>query len=367
MRKTPLFKAGTGGYALQHIPGIVCLPDQTLLAYCEARRTREWGDWADIDILLRRGAAGGESWLPRQRLAGRQGVTTNNPVMLVDARAGLVHCLHSENYYRCLHRWSADGGRTFSKPVDITYALERLQARHPWNVIAFGPGHGIQLRGGRLLLPFWCALGHKAPNGHPRAYDHHPSFCGALWSDDHGDTWDGAAVAARNTPEHPDPNEAAVAELSDGRVMMNIRSEAPGHRRLVTISSDGGATWETPYFDEALYDPVCFAGLCATPPESGARWLLFSNPASQTIPSARHQGWGRRMNLTLRASLDDGATWPLSKVVEAAGGGYSDLAADNRGRIFCLYGGGDPDDPEAYLGQITLATLDRDELSEKQS
>lgn len=56
MKKTVLFKAETGGYILHHIPGVVTTPDGGLLAYCEARRSLEWGDWALARVIETEGS-----------------------------------------------------------------------------------------------------------------------------------------------------------------------------------------------------------------------------------------------------------------------------------------------------------------------
>ncbi len=360
MKKSIIYRNETGGYALHHIPGIVCLPDQSLLAYCEARRIREWGDWADIDILMRRSSDGGESWMPRQHLAGIPGQTTNNPVAIVNRVRGTVHFLYNVNYYRCYHIWSQDGGRTFSNPVDITYVLERIQKEHPFNLAAFGPGHGIQLKNGRLIVPFWLGLGSKKFGGSPRAISHENTFTGVIWSDDHGDTWEHTALTAMNIPEYGTPNEAQIVELEDGALMMNIRTGHIGNRRLVSISRDGGESWEKPYFDENLFDPICFAGFYKMPDRD---MLLFSNPDSSILNPA--PGWSPRCNLTLRASRDGGKSWPWRKVVETGGGGYSDIATDAAGNVYCLYGGGDPEKPEMPIGTITLVKLSLNEIVEE--
>jgi sialidase-1 len=39
----------------------------------------------------------------------------------------------------------------------------------------------------------------------------------------------------------------------------------------------------------------------------------------------------------VRLSYDDGHTWPVSKVVETGGAGYSDLAAGSDGTIYLAY------------------------------
>jgi sialidase-1 len=55
--------------------------------------------------------------------------------------------------------------------------------------------------------------------------------------------------------------------------------------------------------------------------------LVFSNPASRTA----------RQSMTLRASFDDGATWPASVVLHAGPSSYSDLAVLPGGEVACLY------------------------------
>ncbi len=60
LEKLDLFRAGEGGYALYHIPGITVTAKGTVLAWAEARRGRS--DWTTIDILLRRSTDHGKSW-----------------------------------------------------------------------------------------------------------------------------------------------------------------------------------------------------------------------------------------------------------------------------------------------------------------
>src|SRR5260221_13646905 len=63
--KLDLFKAGTGGYKLYHIPGIVVTAKGTVLAWCEARK--KGSDWDAIDILMRRSTDGGKTWAEPRR------------------------------------------------------------------------------------------------------------------------------------------------------------------------------------------------------------------------------------------------------------------------------------------------------------
>src|SRR4051812_35975647 len=66
LETTDLFEAGTNGYEIYRIPGLVATPKGTLLAYCEARKTAG-GDWGQIDIFLRRSPDGGKTWEPARK------------------------------------------------------------------------------------------------------------------------------------------------------------------------------------------------------------------------------------------------------------------------------------------------------------
>ncbi len=158
--KTTLFEARTGGYHNYRVPGIVCTRNGVILASVEARR-QTGGDWADNDILLRRSVDGGDSWKPPQLVVAHTDYgdgPISNFVMIAD-RNGTVHALFCHNYARVFHMVSKNDGVDFDEPVEITDSLEPLRQRYPWRVIATGPGHGIQLATGRLVVPVWMSTG----------------------------------------------------------------------------------------------------------------------------------------------------------------------------------------------------------------
>jgi sialidase-1 len=343
--KTDLFRAGEGGYKLYRIPGAVVTKAGTVLAYCEARKTAS--DWASIDILMRRSTDGGKTWAapvkiadvpgPKERspvalarkLGTKDDVTYNNPVMIAD-RSGAVHFLFCLEYMRCFHCRSDDDGKTWSKPVEVTAALGPLKKQYDWKVLATGPGHGIQLKGGRLVVAVWLSTG-AGGNGH------RPSVVTTITSDDAGKTWKAGEVAIPNTAEWVNPNESTVAELADGTVMLNARSESKANRRLVTVSPDGATKWSKPRFDAALPEPICDGSLLALP---GGK-LLFSNPDNLEKAGAKSPpapGTGRdRKNVTVRLSADGGKTWGAKRSVEPGMSAYSDLAALPDGTILLFY------------------------------
>ena len=331
LEKTDLFTAGTEGYALYRIPGIVVTTKGTVLAYCEARKG-DRGDWGTIDILLRRSADGGKTWGPRMKIAAVEGphrknpvalaqglarpedVTYNNPVAIVDRKTGAVHFLFNLEYMRAFYMRSDDDGRTFSKPVEITATFEEFRREYDWKVLATGPGHGIQLSSGRLLVPVWLSTG---TGGHA----HRPSVVSVIHSDDRGRTWRRGEIAVPNTAEWVNPSETVPLELADGRVMLNARSESKAQRRLIIYSRDGATGWSEPKFQPELLEPICMGSTVrlSKKPSQDRNRILFANPDNLGRADGKEvPGTGRdRRNLTVKLSYDEGATWPVAKPLAA--------------------------------------------------
>jgi len=339
-----VFPAKSHGIARYRIPGIVVTPKGTVLAYAEARKNNS-SDWGEIEIHLRRSTDGGKTWLPgrqiahrgprlegnpRKKTGGEREQTVNNPVAIVDRTTGAIEFLYCINYARCFAMRSTDDGLTWSDPVDITATFEPFRRHYDWKVIATGPGHGIQLRSSRLVVPIWLAYGGVG--------DHGPAAAATIYSDDHGRTWRAGDLAVPDTAPFGSPNESIAATLSDGRVMLMSRSLSQANRKIVTTSPDGATGWSKPTFHDELWEPRCMAGLIAHPAAPGL--LLFTNPhtlgrdaAGKEIPSAK----GPRQNLTVKLSRDDGKTWPVSRTLEAGPSAYSDLAVLPDGTVLCLY------------------------------
>ncbi len=352
LEKTDLFKAGEGGYALYHIPGLVVTARGTVLAWCEARK--KGGDWDDIRILLRRSTDDGRTWSDPRSIVDVPGpkvknpfalrlknvktddVTYNNPV-LIAGRDGTVHMLFCLEYMRCFYQRSDDDGVSWSTPVEITRTFETFRPAYDWKVLATGPNHGIQLTTGRLVVPVWLSTG-TGGNAH------RPSVTATIYSDDQGETWKGGDIAVPCTDEWINPNETVAIECADGRVMLNVRNESKTHRRLVTFSKDGATGWSTPAFDEALLEPICMAGLVrySFAKEGGKDRILFSNPHNLARADGKEEpGKSRdRKNVSVKLSYDEGRTWAVNKTVEAEWSAYSDIAVTRQGTILCFYGAG---------------------------
>ena len=212
--------------------------------------------------------------------------------------------------------FSDDDGKSWSRPKDITSTTKQPD----WTWCATGPGAGIQMEQGahkgRLVIP--CDFVEAESK---RYYSY------ILFSDDNGEHWRAGGRTADKV------NECQAAELPDGILMLNMRNyDREKHCRQVALSRDGGMTWEANRFDTALIEPVCQASLrrYAWPKADTPGVLLFSNPADP----------GKRVRMTIRASRDDGTTWPLAKVLFDGPSAYSDLVTLPEGAIGCLYEAG---------------------------
>jgi sialidase-1 len=316
--QTPVFVSGENGYHTYRIPSLIVSPKGTLLAFCEGRKKGR-GDAGDIDLLLRRSLDGGKTWQPAQVVWDDGGNTCGNPCPVVDRSTGMVWLLLTLNLGDDTEAqivngtakgtrtvWvtnSTDDGATWAKPVEITKDVKRPD----WTWYATGPGVGIQLKGGRLVIP----CDNKVAAG--KTLQSH-----VVYSDDHGTTWKLGGVVG------PDCNECQVIERADGSLLLNMRSYRKTHRRLVAVSKDGGLTWSEPAEDSALVEPVCQASILRYPGE-GDR-VLFSNPAST-----------KREKMTVRLSSDGGATWSAARRLHDGPSAYSCLAVLPGGDVACLY------------------------------
>ncbi len=312
-------------YASMRIPALVISNRGTLLAFCEARIGTA-SDWADMDLVLRRSTDGGKTWGPFQIIGSSRNKSgpVGNPNPIID-KDGKIHLLYQRDYAQAFYTYSDDDGLTWKPSKNITPVFDEFRPEYNWNVVATGPGHGIQLKNGRLLSAVWMA---SATVTSPRRR-HAPSCAATVYSDDGGNTWKRGAIVADSSAVISNPNESMPVQLKDGRVLMSIRNPGSIKRRAFSLSDDGISNWSPVWFDSALFDPTCMASIIAVPGKN--RPLIFVNPDSKHIEKTP------RANLTAKLSYDGGNTWPVQKVLNSGPSGYSDLAVDKDGLIYCLY------------------------------
>lgn len=326
LERTDLFISGEGGYNSYRIPAILISNKGTILVFCEGRK-HSVSDTGDIDIILRRSTDGGKTWDDPQVVADAGKDVFGNPAPVLDKKSGTVYLLLTWNLAEKGERiiltesaprtvWlikSTDEGKTWSKPIEITKSVKK----EDWTWYATGPGHGIQLQNGRLIIP--CNHAVKLSPG--ENFDPNNHYYSHIIYSDNGIDWHIGGVVSRGGT-----NECQIAELSDGSLYLSIRNYDGSYRRAYSISRDDGITWDEVKIDKTLIDPVCQASIISDPKKG---MVAFCNPASI-----------ERENLTLRISYDNCKSWAKSITVYKGPSAYSDLAILDD-MIFCVYENGD--------------------------
>ncbi|TKG94829.1 exo-alpha-sialidase [Puteibacter caeruleilacunae] len=298
------------GVACFRIPAIVTAPNGDLVCAID-ERVPSCGDlkWSkDINIVIRRSGDNGKTWTEIETVVDFPfGQSASDPSMIVDEVTKEIFLFYNfmdldkerDVYYLHVVK-SADNGKTWSDPVDITSQISKPEWKPDFKFIT--SGRGIQTRDGKLLH---CMVNLKN-GGH------------VFGSDDHGKSW--YFIDTKIVPF----NESKIVELDDGRLMINSRVNGLGHR-YVHISEDMGKSWvSTP--DTTLTDPGCNASIIRYSSKKDGykkNRLLFANANSKK----------GRVNLTVRVSYDEGKTWTKGKTVYEGGSAYSSLTLLENGEI----------------------------------
>ena len=363
-------KHGDNGVHTYRIPSLITTNTGTLIAGYDMRYENSRDLQGNIDIGISRSTDGGNTWgdhrvvLDRDTWGGLpekfNGVSDAS--LLVDKNTGQIFVaglwMHgvlnkngawitglTETSDSWNHQWknkgsqpgfgvketsqfllssSTDDGLTWKAPVNLT----QMCKKEDWWLWAPAPGNGITMRDGTLVFP---TQGRDA-NGLP--------FSNITYSTDGGKHWQTSNPANHNT------TECAVVQLSDGTLMLNMRDnrnrkeKGKANGRAVAITQDMGTTWTTHSSSHgALIEPVCMGSLYKHEyMDKGEKKsiLFFSNPNSRE----------KRNNMTIKASLDNGKTWPEKYWIlldEGSGRGYSSLASVDKNTIGILYEGSQAD------------------------
>ena len=145
------------------------------------------------------------------------------------------------------------------------------------------------------------------------------SYSHLIYSDDGGTEWQiGAVSRARTT------NECAVAELSNGTLVVNSRNyvgqedpSAPTHR-AISWSRDAAESLSGAYFATSLPDPICEGAMTT---DAAGDMLVFTHPK----PALSCRGQCSRDHMTLFTSADAGISWQSAALLEPSTSMYSSV------------------------------------------
>ena len=353
------FKSGTG-YGTYRIPALVVSNAGTVIA-CSDGRANSGDIPTAIDCVIRRSTDNGDTWgtpivvsnygsnasdtdiYPLFSASVAQARTSaSDPALLVDRSNGRIWVFYdngsSASYsgfgrtIKLEMRYSDDDGLTWAARKDIeaenpglrptaaqTFTFNGSSYTYGTAEYIVGPGSGIQIeRGshaGRLIFPvYWYRTNNNS------------SF---IFSDDHGATWQRGGICGTGT------GELQIVELVSGDLLASMRpSGAASGYRWFSNSSDGGTTWSAMYrFDGTstypLPDPACQGNVfrLSTTTDSDKNRLVEANAASTAS----------RVNMTVRVSYDEGASWSQSRLIYSGASAYSSLARLANGDIGLLY------------------------------
>jgi sialidase-1 len=268
----------------RHTEGsILELADGSLL-FAVTQFAGSGSDFATAHIIARVSSDGGRTWgEPRvvQENTGGMNVMSVTLRRLSPQKIALFYLQKNSVSDLDLYvRFSEDESQTFGEPVLVT-------ANDGYHVV--NNDRITQLSTGRLLAP-------AASTPDVRTDNHFVSHC--YLSDDGGRTWrdsEGQVDAPRRGAMEPE-----VIELTDGRVMMLIRTQLGFIGK--SYSSDGGETWSemTSLGVQAPEAPATVRRI----PSTGDLLLIWNNTYT---PGAGHGG--KRTPLTAAISADEGETW----------------------------------------------------------
>ncbi len=314
------------------IPGIAITNTGRLIAVFDVRYLSVWDLPGKIDVGMCYSDDNGATWSPMKIIMHKddEGGKHNgigDPCVLVDKQTNkiFVSAIWSKGDQTFLSsgpglspdetaQWllvsSDDNGNSWSGLENITTQIKRPE----WRLLFEGPGNGITMRDGTLVFPAQFKDASSIP------------YSTIVYSSDRGKSWKiGTGASARTT-------ESAIAELSNGDLLLNMRDNKGDFRSLSTTRNMGKSWTKHPASRKALIDPICMGSMIAFKNSPGKHILAFSNPHTQR----------GRSNLTIQVSFDDGLTWPALLHIPVDNRkffGYSCLVYLGNDRLGIIYEG----------------------------
>uniref|UniRef100_A0ABM5FVT4 exo-alpha-sialidase n=1 Tax=Pogona vitticeps TaxID=103695 RepID=A0ABM5FVT4_9SAUR len=375
--KVVLFRQKKRGGLTYRIPALLYLPSEsTFLAFAEERSSPR--DEDAKFLVMRRGQKKETTvqWGPVEALetAMLPGHRTMNPCPVYDRKTGTIflffigvqtyitegHQIRTgRNAARLCYVSSQDGGHTWSQVTDLTDQVIGDDLRN-WATFAVGPGHGVQLTSGRLVVPAYTYHIHKRLFGRPLGCWVKPhSF--TFYSDDGGKHWArGQLLKTLRT------SECQVAELTcqDNSQVLYCSARTLHKYRAGALCVDHGDQFVNPSLCKELYEPPrgCQGSVVSFSPmlesldlsrqeearkptprasdaqpfsaslKSAASWLIFSHPTNRRTRTD--------LGIYLNTSPLDPGSWKAPWVLNPGPSGYSDLAVCEEGnaQMFgCLF------------------------------
>uniref|UniRef100_A0A8C3I968 exo-alpha-sialidase n=1 Tax=Chrysemys picta bellii TaxID=8478 RepID=A0A8C3I968_CHRPI len=322
--RTVLFEREPSGVTYR-VPALLYIPCMAkLLAFAEERLSI---DDAHANLLVLRRGTFLRNYVEvsvRARSGGHH--RSMNPCPVYDEFTGIVflfftavlgktseayQIITGQNVARLCYVSSSDQGRSWSKVTDLTQQVIGRSITD-WATFALGPGHGIQLKSGRLLVPAYTYhIDCKECFGKLCKTTPH-SF--TFYSDDHGQRWRfGEFIPNLPTVEC----QMVSVDEEDGSNVLYCNARSPLGFRVQALSTDDGAVFHLGQLVQRLVEPPhgCHGSIIGFPTPT---WVLYSHPTSSRS----------RINMGVYLSTfpRDADSWTEPWVIYEGPSAYSDLA-----------------------------------------
>jgi len=344
----------TGGRSNFRIPSMIVTNSGTVLAFCDDRKDTVSDSTAETALVMCRKRPG-EDWSDVIYVVEKAGWSCGIGSAVYDAETGTAMLMggrgpgsfHEFKEYtkeeleerarQVEAKAKADGvilgsfilesTDDFETHTERPHTCAPVQQTH-WDGNGYtvgcgthGSAHGIQLKHGqykgRLLCPGRTNIAkHTDFKGLAKC-----TYNNAMYSDDHGKTWQASNCVQVGT------GEGTLIENADGTITYNSRAYFNDQKRYLATSTDGGATYGDFRTDDFLIEEKnigCNASFIRVEldeikdksmlPEGAKDVTVFCNPRAAT-----------RDNMCACVSFDSGKTWSKVKVIYPGHAAYSSL------------------------------------------
>ena len=309
------------------IPFLTSTPKGALIAGSDVRYT-DGSDYNQIDIGIARSEDGGKTWIDKQIVFKNNNIHEHSRKMdgciVVDKVTRRIflfalsldlhmHLDSTDNKHQSfVYKYSDDDGLTWSEEISLRHFYDD-------DCILFfqGPGNGIQLQDGTLVIPIqrWVPVPHRDR-----------SQAGIIYSKDHGLTWEKCETLIDTYT-----SESAVVEYKPNEILISCRSPLTEARGFY-VTNNLGKTW-TPHIS---HDTLLEFGGCQS------AFLKITAPnqktyALHTAPQQTHSPWERN-KLTLMCS-DNYTHWNyIAEIIHMPNDGYTCMTYDEKKHELYLLG-----------------------------
>jgi len=296
-----------------------------ILAFSEGRI--QLGDDRPHHIVLKRSKDNGKSWMPSQIIVrSSNNESFANPTPVIDQKTGTIFLFYAQNMSndssRVYYLTSNNNGVRWSTPVEVTNLFNNDPFKRHFHLP--GPGHGITLANGRMLIQCWHRLSLKYTT------DDRKYGVSVIYSDDHGKTWkSGGYIPGIDAFS---ANESRLVTLDNLKILIDARlaDTAALVHRAQSLSTDGGITWSWPVYSSMDKFPAVDAGVTSLQ-RKGQLYLIYTHPL----------GPGRN-NIAVSYSADLAKSWSSPQLLFKGPANYSDIIVLKDQSFLVLYGRGKP-------------------------